>query len=317
MTSTTPRSRRGFLSREDYLAPPAIPTGQSPKDVLNTIWRKNDVFLDIGSYSIGSFVMVMWPPLLIILWFMPSEPLEEINAPYWFLFMCFCGFPILMLIYLLSRPVPLPVRFNRQRREVCVPFADGRYWIVPWEHVTAQAVAMSSAGQHGKTTQGLLVVGFRNPDPDAPEKERDFSLAFSCGGGETAMSLWECMRSYMEIGPDAVPRDSDLEDLRAKLGKKGVFWGSLWGFVTEIRDHLLAKEFGQALWFFVSIFIFGTPLIMMVQAWKLSPPPDLTNPAIIEWSKPLPPEQWARRSAELEQAIDRQEQALQEGTVNS
>ncbi|MCO7614307.1 hypothetical protein NJH83_29125 [Pseudomonas chlororaphis] len=317
MTSSTPRSRQGFLSREDYLAPPAIPTGQSPKDVLNTIWRKNDVFLDIGSYSIGSFVMVMWPPLLIILWFMPSEALEEIDAAYWFLFMCFCGFPILMLAYLLSRPVPLPVRFNRQRREVCVPFADGRYWIVPWEQVTAQAIAMYSAGQHGKTTQGLLVVGFRNPDPDAPEKERDFSLGFSCGGGETAMSLWECMRSYMEIGPDAVPRDGDLEDLRGKLGKKGVFWGSLWGFVTEIRDHLLAKEFGQALWFFVSIFIFGTPLIMMVQAWKLSPPPDLTNPAIIEWSKPLPPEQWARRSAELEQAIARQEQALQESTVNS
>jgi len=91
----------------------------------------------------------------------------------------------------------------------------------------------------------------------------------------------------------------------------------LWGFVTEIRDHLLAKEFGQALWFFVSIFILGTPLVMMVQAWKLSPPPDLTNPAIIEWSKPLPPEQWARRSDELEQAIAQQEQTLQESATNS
>ncbi|QNH76595.1 hypothetical protein GGD92_30375 [Pseudomonas protegens] len=318
MTSSTPRGRQGFLSREDYLAPPAIPTGQSPKDVLNTIWRKNDVFLDIGSYSIGSFVMVLWPSVLtalLILWNMGGAGGENLGLTIIFSFML--GIPILILLYGLTKSVPLPVRFNRQRREVCVPFADGRYWIVPWEQVTAQAVATSSVGQHGKTTQGLLVVGFRNPDPDAPEKERDFSLGFSCGGGETAMSLWECMRSYMEIGPDAVPRDGDLEDLRGKLGKKGVFWGSLWGFVTEIRDHLLAKEFGQALWFFVSIFIFGTPLIMMVQAWKLTPPPDLTDPAIIEWSKPLPPEQWARRSAELEQAIDRQEQALQEGTVNS
>ncbi|SDY69931.1 hypothetical protein [Pseudomonas sp. NFIX28] len=48
MTSATPGSRKGLLSREDYLAPPAIPTGQTPKDVLNTIWRKNEVFLDIA-----------------------------------------------------------------------------------------------------------------------------------------------------------------------------------------------------------------------------------------------------------------------------
>jgi hypothetical protein len=41
--------------------------------------------------------------------------------------------PILMLIQGLFREVPLPVRFNRQRREVCVPRDDGEYWIVPWK----------------------------------------------------------------------------------------------------------------------------------------------------------------------------------------
>ncbi|WP_218583518.1 DUF6708 domain-containing protein, partial [Pseudomonas sp. C1C7] len=213
------------------------------------------------------------------------------------------GFPILILLHSLTQPVPLPVRFNRQRREVCVPFEDGRYWIVPWEQVTAQAVAMDSVGQHGKITQGLLVVGFRNPDPDAPEKERDFSLGFSCGGGETAMCLWECMRSYMEVGADAIPLGNDLEGIRGKLGSKGIFWGVWYGFFVDLRDHLMAKEFGQALSFFASIFLLGTPLVMMLQVWKLAPPPDLTNPAIIEWSKPLPPEQWAQRSPELEQAI--------------
>ena len=51
--------KKGLFSREDYLAPPAIPTGQPPRDVLNTIWRKNEVFLDIGEYSIGSAVMIV------------------------------------------------------------------------------------------------------------------------------------------------------------------------------------------------------------------------------------------------------------------
>ena len=43
---------------------------------------------------------------------------------------------------------------------------------------------------------------------------------------------------------------------------------------------------------------------------KLYPPPDLTYPAIIEWSKPLPPEQWAKRSAALETAIAKREAEL-------
>ena len=298
MTSATPGSRKGLLSREDYLAPLAIPTGQTPKDVLNTIWRKNEVFLDIGSYSIGSFVMVMWPPLLLILWFMPPLDGGSFDAGYWYLFMCFGGFPILMLIYILSRPVPLPVRFNRQRREVCVPFKDGRYWIVPWEQVTAQAIAMHSVGQHGKTTQGLLVVGFNNPDPNAPETERDFSLSFSCGGGETAMSLWECMRSYMEVGPDAVPKCN----FEGESTGKGLL-GWTFSILSDALKSLLKGDFKAAFKdIFFTVFL-GAPLGFYLQERKLIPPPDLTDPAIVEWSIPLPPEQWAQRSAELEQAI--------------
>jgi len=267
MTTSTPRSRRGFLSRDDYLAPPAIPTGQSPKDVLNTIWRKNEVFLDIGSYSIGSFVMVLWPVILIFIWIMPPINFQEFDIAYWYGFMCFCGFPLLLLMYMLSRPVPLPVRFNRQRREVCVPFADGRHWIVPWEQVTAQAIAMSSVGQHGKTTQGLLVVGFRNPDPEAPEKERDFSLGFSCGGGETAMSLWECMRSYMEIGPEAVPK-CNFEGESTGKGLLGWTFSILW----DALKSLLKGDFKAALKdVFFSVFL-GAPLGFYLQEKSLCRP---------------------------------------------
>jgi len=296
-----------MFSREDYLAPPVVPTGREPKDVLNIIWRKNEVFIDIGSYSIGTYVMMLWPILLIFFWIPQGT---DFDAAYWYGFMCFCGFPLLLLIYLLIQPVPLPLRFNRQRREVCVPLKDGHYWIVPWEQVTAQAVAVSSGGPHAKTTQGLLVIGFRNPDPDAPEEDRDFSIGFSCGGGETAMSLWECMRSYMEIGADAISLDNDLENIRGKLGRKGVVLGICYGFLTGILDHLMARRFGQALWLFSSIFLLGTPLAMMLQTWKLAPPPDLLYPEIIEWSKPLPPEQWAKRSPELEAAIAKREAEL-------
>ncbi|MGE7960165.1 DUF6708 domain-containing protein [Pseudomonas sp. NPDC089530] len=306
MTSATPGSRKGLLSREDYLAPPAIPTGQTPKDVLNTIWRKNEVFLDIGSYSIGSFVMVLWPVVLLCLLMIYVDRNAEKLLSTVVMSLVLVGIPILILLHSLTKPVPPPVRFNRQRREVCVPFKDGRYWIVPWEQVTAQAIAISSVGQHGKTTQGLLVVGFRNPDPDAPEKERDFSLSFSCGGGETAMSLWECMRSYMEVGPDAVPKCN----FEGESTGKGLL-GWTFSILSDALKSLLKGDFKAAFKdIFFTVFL-GAPLGFYLQERKLIPPPDLTAPAIVEWSKPLPPEQWAQRSAELEQAIRLREAELE------
>ena len=60
-------TKKRIFSRDDYLAPLPIPTGRKPSDVLNTIWRKNDVFIDIGNYSIGSAVMTIWPLVMLFL----------------------------------------------------------------------------------------------------------------------------------------------------------------------------------------------------------------------------------------------------------
>ena len=62
---------------------------------------------------------------------------------------------------------------------------------------------------------------------------------------------------------------------------------------------------------FCGIFIFNcVRWPTCLQEWKLIPPPDLPYPDIIEWSKPLPPEQWAKRSPELEAAIAQREAEL-------
>ncbi|WP_425354257.1 DUF6708 domain-containing protein [Ectopseudomonas mendocina] len=260
-------SRKGLFSRDDYLAPPHIPTGQPPKDVLNTIWRKNEVFLDIGSYSIGSAVMVIWPALLLavlILW--NTGGFVGRNTGLTILFSIMLGIPILILLHSLTQPVPPPVRFNRQRREVCVPQKDGSYWIVPWEQVTAAATAVSSVGQHGKTTQGLLVVGFTNPDPNARDEDKHFSLGFSCGGGTTAMRLWECMRSYMEIGPEAV------SDNTYRLRRSKGIWAT---YVDDLVEAARRKGWFLALLWegFCGLVVFNTLLIDLIERKKLSPLP--------------------------------------------
>ena len=300
---TAGQQTKRLFSRDDYLAPPAIPTGQPPKDVLNTIWRKNEVFIDIGDYSPGSAVMCIWPMILVATWM--TLKVRAMGLDYAFemalLGGIIVGIPALMMAWsLLTQPAPLPTRFNRQRREVCVPLEDGTYWIVPWESVEAQAVAVDTYGQHGKMTHGLLMIGFRNPDPAAPEGERDYSIGFNCGGGTTAMCLWECVRSYMEIGPEAVPE--------SRLGKRPFRETQIGSIITSLfKGDVLDVLHGL---FFV-IFL-GTYFAEKIQNFKLGPPPELTDPAIVEWSQPLPPEQWAKRSPELEAAIQAREAELAE-----
>lgn len=287
-------TKKGFFSRNDYLAPLPVPTGEKPCDVLNTIWRKNEVFLDIGNYSIGSAVMVMWPGVMLFLGL--AYAFKDPDAL--ILGACIMALPVFWLIQGLFREVPLPVRFNRQRREVCVPRDNGEYWIVPWESVTAAATQQSSVSQAGKNTMGLLVIGFENPDPNATQDKKHYSLGFNCGGGTTAMALWECTRSYMEIGPEAVPE--------SRVGIAPYEETQIGSLIVDLRKG----DMLSVLWGIFCITILGTYLAEKLQGWKLSHPPDLPHPDIIEWSKPLPPEQWAKRSPELEVAIAQREAEL-------
>nr|WP_232924032.1 DUF6708 domain-containing protein [Pseudomonas syringae] len=282
-----------MFSQNDYLAPLPLPTGQQPVDSLNIIWRKNEVYLDIGCYSVGSAVMVIWP--MMIMFLSLAYGLNDIDLLW--LGGIITGIPTLMLIHGLLRPTPPPVRFNRQRREVCVPRDNGEYWIVPWESVTAAATQCSSISQAGRVTMGLLFIGFENPDAEASEDNKHFSMGFNCGGGETAMALWECMRSYMEIGQEAVPE--------SRVGAMPYEKTQIGSIVTSLRKGDVFDVLHGL--FFITIL--GTYLAEKLQNLKLSPPPDLEHPDIVEWSKSLPPEQWATRSAELEIAFARHEES--------
>ncbi|WP_109514084.1 DUF6708 domain-containing protein [Pseudomonas ovata] len=285
--------KKGFFSRQDYLAPLPLPTGQKPSDGMRIIWRKNDVFMDISNYSIGSGIMILWP--IIIIFCSLAYFTDDIN--FLILGAVITVPSCLRLIYLLFRPTPLPIRFNRQRREACFLKRSGEYWIVPWESVVAAATQASSTSQGGKMTYGMLVVSLENPDPNATKDNQHFTMGFGCGGGEAAMALWECIRCYMEIGPDAV------EDQTFQYNRPGK------NIFTCYKEDFIefAHRRGWVLAFLweglVGLFIFNSLLIYAVVKLKISPPPDLDHPDIIEWSRPLPPEQWAKPSAELQAAL--------------
>lgn len=301
-------TRSGPLWQDDYLAPPAIPTGEKASDVLNVIWRKNDVFLDIGEWALGSAVMVLHAGFFTaIAVLLLTGGFGGANLGLTVLYSIVMGIPILILLYGLTKPVPPPIRFNRQRREVCIQHKDGSVWFVPWESVKAIGTAVSSVGQHGRSTQGLLVIGFPNPKWNGKSAEgKEYSLGLSCGGGRTAMVMWECIRSYMEIGPEAAPRCT------YEGTKRQSFVSVLWMMLSQVGSKLRKGDIPGVLYDLFFIICLGAPLAGYLQVQKLAPPPDLTAPEAVEWSKPLPPEQWAKRSPELERAIQAREAELLE-----
>jgi len=54
MTEQAGDTKQGLLWKQEHLAPLPIPTGQPASDLMNIVWRKNQVYLDIGNFSMGA-----------------------------------------------------------------------------------------------------------------------------------------------------------------------------------------------------------------------------------------------------------------------
>tara|TARA_Y100000748_G_scaffold294375_1_gene284976 strand:- start:11722 stop:12084 length:363 start_codon:yes stop_codon:yes gene_type:complete len=67
MTERAQEIKYGLLWKQEHLAPLPIPTGQPASDLMNIIWRKNDVYLDIGSFAMGGGWMMLHVLTVLIL----------------------------------------------------------------------------------------------------------------------------------------------------------------------------------------------------------------------------------------------------------
>tara|TARA_R110000751_G_scaffold58906_2_gene124006 strand:- start:1304 stop:2257 length:954 start_codon:yes stop_codon:yes gene_type:complete len=313
MTERAQEVRHGLLSKQEHLAPLPIPTGQPARDLMNIIWRKNDVYMDIGSFVMGAgWMMLHMLSVLILavaLWTAASGDIWLSLA-----MLASMGFGLMGTLWYLfikqwRKPLYPPIRFNRQRRQVCITEPDGNYWFVPWERVHAIAPSALSLNTGGASQQGSLLLWFplkgQEHEEYAPDKE-GWALMVNTGGGISSMAQWECIRSFMEVGSEVVPEPSIFHNAGMTL------WQS---FVHDFKAGVAARGWIVAfLWEGLGTLVFNDVLYLHLARKKLANVPDLSAPETIEWSKPLPPEQWAKRSPELEQATREQENQLSADT---
>ncbi len=318
-----------------YLAPLPLPTGEPPQDYAHAIGDVNatclsfgaglpPVFgwqLNLGIPFFGGIVMpgLLFPILIAVLtlliggtlvdtWQMAAEVFEaglKIGS-----FTALAVFALGLVIWWhnhLKHKTVIASRFNRQRREVCfVPEGHTEPSFVPWEQVSAWVIEARGVTQYGVQSQFAMGVGFHHA-----QSGQDYTLEFATGGLGMAVGNWEAIRAYMDY------EIHSLKDIQDPLGLQGpddppheglhTFYNAR----TRMRRRYREGEVGR--WY-----VLGWYLYHLMTLWTL--PFHLTEwdigrvkrmhqrnipEAMRAWSQPLPPEQWAKPSAELQRQRQR------------
>lgn len=308
------------LATEHFLAPLPVPTGRRPNNTMGMVWRINDTYMDVSDCTPGSTVGTVHCLLIIAILFLSWMAYID-GVEFWYSWfgilsiLCFILPNIAVIVISIYVRPREPMRFNRQRREVCVPKEKGGdYWYVPWETVKASVEGFNMVSQAGVNKNGSLMIGFPNPDFNgevelgsngfSTNEDAERHLWFPNVVPEVGTSMWEVIRTYMEEGPEHVKVDT--EDFTVQ--KEGILEAYIKGVKKSVAKRGWFKAF---LWDGIfGLILCNTLLVDYIYRKHLNPPPDLKGEKVQQWSKSLPKEQWARRSPELEQAIQERETEL-------
>ncbi|WP_338578771.1 hypothetical protein [Halomonas salifodinae] len=195
----------------------------------------------------------------------------------------------------------IPIRFNRQRREVCFTLTDTQETVfVPWESLMAWVVEARGATQYGVQQQYGMGVGYAHP-----ETGQWLKLEYMTAGLPLAISNWEAIRAYMDYEIHSL---HEIQDPHLPRGEDDPPWEgvhTLRNARRRMRERRTKGEVGP-------IFTFFWYAYHVIELWNLpgylteweakrlrKSRPKLRPPEVEAWSQPLPKEQWAQPSEEL------------------
>jgi len=293
-----------------YMAPRPLPTGSVAFSSRKLHKASNDTYLDfaLGAATLEFGVRGMIGSTVFLAIFMSICAIglglyEAINygrsafrillqliEPNWYVWgffsflMSIHGFALSTVINQLTKYPP--IRFNRQRREIAyVPKRGQPPSFVPWEEVIACVTSGQVVTQYGTHNSFSLMIGLR--DADSGEV---LWLTVPTGSLMLAVSEWEAIRVYMEEGPSALPQPMSEEHEE----------GTVAYFHFCRRVYRENHSYVRYLFGFMLIqFCSGWTLPCHIAAWVERLPKTSFPKAVMDWSKPLPPEQWQKPSEEL------------------
>ena len=194
-----------------------------------------------------------------------------------------------------------PVRFHRQRREVCFALeGEQETVIVPWESLMAWVVEARGVTQYGVQQQFGMGFGYAHPETGQWLKQEFMTMA-----KPLAISHWEAIRTYMEYEVNSL---AEVQDPLVVRGKDDPPWEGVHTLRNARRHINQRRANGEIGWLYWSFWY----AIDIIQLWNLPGyltewnnkrlsrvKPNLLPADMVAWSQPLPEEQWAKPSEEL------------------
>ncbi|WP_447926877.1 hypothetical protein [Vreelandella sp. EE27] len=306
-----------------FLAPHPLPTGEL---ALNegAVSELNGTWLDYGAgwpgvfgnqliiaLSFWSFLFMAVVAPLLLSPFMSQRMFNALsdgfirNGLYMAAVGLFFGLWGVLSVYSKRKKV-IPTRFHRQRREVCfVPESkngDGYEApvFVPWESLRVWVFETRGATQYGVQQQYGMGIGYVLPGTDKWVKTEFMTPALPL-----ALAEWEALRGYMEY------EINSLDEVQSPLAIRGEGdppWEGAHTIRNACRRLHRRRRNGEVGWFYTlgwylyHLLTFWTlpGYLAECETWLLRRSGKKTLPAeMVEWSKPLPEEQWAKPSDEL------------------
>ncbi len=349
------------LNETLFLAPLPVYTGQAQVSRRN-FSEMNETYLELGGSNFGmvelgkrlailiGFVLfgAFVVPSLLIMYgvvFYPDNfrnPLHDLliffEVGIWVCFLSLA--PIGAFIYgMLSNVRTLaknyPVRFNRQRREVCyIDDTTHRVLIVPWESVVAWVARSQGVTSYGAMRDYTFGMGLEDEEHDTVQ----FILSAQPSDVH-ALGMWTSIRNYMEEGElvDApnpmlvllglTPTEDELKPYEGlhtfEIERKGArFTGSL----DDGAEHLTAEQrhrygYGKRTswplrWWYVRRILTFWKMPYLIAEWAHRKGRPTLPENVHAWSQPLPPEQWAKPSPALQKANAQVKHAMDKKGVN-
>jgi hypothetical protein len=292
-----------------YLSPKPVPTGMPAFSGQQLHQDANEVFLDVGagqaSVEFAARAYIGSIMTLAIFFFLFNifaasviaqyggdfwgNLLSKALNPYMWGFTAFIASLAAFNMFRIIRNVGArsPIRFNRQRREVALVFRGEAPVYVPWEEVIACVSASRVITQYAVMPSFALMLGLRNADTGDV-----YWVTIPGGNLGLVVSEWEAIRVYMEQGPDALPTPL-LADEEFQEGTVAYF--HMCRQVYRKEHWWIRYAFG----FLLIQFCSGWTLPCHIAQWVKRRPKAVFPQEVLDWSKPLPPEQHAKPSQAL------------------
>jgi hypothetical protein len=332
------------LNETLFLAPLPVYTGQAQVSRRN-FSEMNEIYLELGGSNRGMveqgkiLATGIWmalgtafiaPSFAVLYWILVYP--ENIRDPFNELFNAikvFSSYALLSIIPLgafiygmLSNVRTLaksyPVRFNRQRREVCyIDDTTHRVLIVPWESVVAWVARSQGVTSYGAMRDYTFGMGLEDEEHDTVQ----FILSAQPSDAH-ALGMWTFIRNYMEDGEQVDTPNPMVAILNITLSEdelkpyEGLHTFEIerldarfMGDLDDEMDDAYRKRYGHPQptrwplrWWYVRRVLTFWKMPYLIAEWAHRKGRPTLPDSVQAWSQPLPPEQWAQPSPALQKA---------------